>query len=106
VKEEDFDSPVCRQAAKWLIEGKPFGQFIDQLDEGSRRQLMVDINSDVLPSEQQEALDMARELLEDIRKVRRSRRVEEIKAEMATASHERKQELYVLLDKLLKEQRS
>ena len=105
VKEEDFDSPVCRGAVKWLLEGKPINQYIDQLDEDSRRQLMVDINSNMLPEDHGEALEMAHDTLNFIRKNRRDKRIEEIKAEMKTATPERKMELYAQLDKLLKEQR-
>ena len=106
VKEEDFDSPECRGAVKWLLDGKPFSQYIDQLDEDNRRQLMVDINSNVLPDDESEALDMAHETLEFIRKGRRDKRIEEIKAEIPTASPERKKELFALLDKLLNKQRN
>jgi len=105
VKEEDFDSTVCRGAVKWLLEGKPINQYIDQLDEDSRRQLMVDINSNMLPEDHGEALEMAHDTLNFIRKNRRDKRIEEIKAEMKTATPERKMELYAQLDKLLKEQR-
>ena len=106
VKAEDFDSPVNRRAAQWLDEGKPLSQFVDQLEEEQRRQMMTDINSNVLPEDQTEALEMAKDTLAFIRGNRRKNRIEDIKAEMKTAGIERKKELYALLDKLLKEQRS
>jgi len=106
VKAEDFDSPVNRRAVQWIDEGKSFTQFVDQLDEEQRRQMMTDINSNVLPEDQTEALEMAKDTLAFIRGNRRKNRIEEIKAEMKTADIERKKELYALLDKLLKEQRS
>ena len=106
IRPEDFDSELNARAAGWLAEGRAFSQFVDQLDENERRQIMADINSNVLPEDQTEALEMARETLAFIREGRRKARVEEIKAEIKTADAERKKELYALLDKLLKEQRS
>ena len=106
VKAEDFDSQVNRRAAQWIDEGKSFTQFVDQLDEEQRRQMMTDINSNVRPEDQTEALEMAKDTLAFIRGNRRKNRIEDIKAEMKTADSERKKELYALLDKLLKEQRS
>ena len=89
-----------------MEEGKSFTQFIDQLDDENRRQMMTDINSNVLPEDPTEALEMAKDTLAFIRENRRKSRIEDIKAEIKTADTERKKELYALLDKLLKEQRS
>ena len=106
IKSEDFGNAVHRQAAQWIEEGKSFTQFIDQLDDANRRQMMMDINSNVLPEDPTEALEMAKDTLAFIRENRRKSRIEDIKAEMKTADSERKKELYALLDKLLREQRS
>ena len=106
IRPEDFDSELNARAAGWLSEGRAFSQFVDQLDENERRQIMADINSNVLPEDQTEALEMARETLAFIREGRRKARVEEIKAEIKTADAERKKELYALLTRLLTEQRS
>ena len=57
-----------------------------------------------LNNEMAQALEMAKDTLAFIRSNRRKDRIEDIKAEIATAGIERKKELYALLDKLLKEQ--
>ena len=106
IRADDFDSAVNKSAAQWIIDGKSFNQFIDQLEPDKRQQLMADINSNMIPEDPTEALEMAKDTLAFIRSNRRKDRIEDIKAEMKTADSERKKELYALLDKLLKEQRS
>ena len=64
---------------------------------------MADLNAALLPEDPAQALDMAKDLLREIRKRRRLKRIEEIKAEIANADPEQKKELMVHLRTLYAE---
>ena len=101
VSPDDFDSKINAGAARWLLEGKPISAYIDGLEDVDRTQIMADINSAQMPEDQAMALDMARDMLKSLRNKRRDLRIEEIKAKIAVADDEQKQELLNQLKKLL-----
>lgn len=102
VKPTDFDGTLYARAAEWLIAAKPFGAFLDGLNDDERAEMMASLNSDVIPDDQAKALDMAREILDSLRNRRKMAITGEIRDAVNTADEGHKQELLARIDKLFR----
>ncbi len=101
---EDFADEEHRKLADWLIAGNPVNAYVDALtDTAQREQALAALNYEPLPEEHDEAVQMAENCLNSIRKNRVRRRIEDIKGRMGTASPDQKADLYRQMTELMKE---
>ena len=95
LKEGDFENPVHRRLAQWLIEGKSVNTYVNNVtDDAVRTQVMQALNYAPLPTEREKALEEAEDCLRTIQRQRDSQRSEQIKEQINSASPEQKAELY------------
>ncbi len=100
----DFSDPVHRQLIEQLSEGHSAGSFVEGLtDEKQRGIALMALNYSPLPEEREEAERMAENCLQTLRRRRITRRIDEIKARISTASAEEKAELYRQMDAMVRE---
>jgi len=104
LKSGDFSDPVHRELADWLIAGRPVKAYIEGIkDDAVRAKVMQALNYAPLPADREKALEEAGECLRTIQRDRDSRRSDEIKQQINTASPEQKAEMYRRMAAMWKE---
>ena len=105
VEPSDFSEPAHGPLAEWLREGKPVNAYIENInDDTQRAQVLRALNYAPVPDAREDAIKMAEECLQTIRKNRGSRRVEELQSEIEGATPEQKKALYAQMTAMLKEE--
>ena len=101
---DDFSLDIHKQLLEALEKGRPVRDFIGELsDEEQRTAAMQALNYEPLPKDRESAIAIAQTALKTIRRVRMEARIERIKAEISTATPERKAELYEQMTAILGE---
>ncbi|MBR6498380.1 MAG: hypothetical protein IKT23_01685 [Clostridia bacterium] len=101
IRREDFDDELLASVYEEERAGLTLSDIIQTLDEGQTERVMRSLNS--LPGEltTEDALKLANELLETIRKQRVSDRISELTGRLATASGNEKDRITRELNDLL-----
>ena len=95
LRREDFETPVYREMAQWLIDGRSVNAYLDSVtDDAVRERIMQAVNFAPLPEEREKALQEAEGCLRTIQMERDSRRSKEIKEQINSATPEQKTEMY------------
>ena len=104
VKPGDFTDNVNSALAERLIAGDSVNAYIEELEgEAERTRALQAINYEPLPSTPEDAAKDAENCLKTIRKSRITRRIEQIKREIGTASPEQKTALYQQMTAMMSE---
>ena len=104
LKSDDFSDPLCAELAAWLISGKTVNAYIDNItDEAQRLKAMKALNYTPLPEEREAAAGMAESCLRTLQKNRVTARIEQLQAQLKTASPDEKAALYQQLTALAEE---
>ena len=105
VEASDFSEPAHAPLAQWLIEGKAASAYIESItDEQQRGSTLRALNYAPVPDAREDAIKMAEECLQTIRKSRGSRRIEQLQSEIGGATPEQKKALYAQMTAMLKEE--
>ncbi len=101
IRKEDFDDALLAQVYDEISAGIPLSDIIQTIDESQTEQVMRSLNS--LPGEldREDALKLANELMETIRKQRVSSRINTLTARLAAASGNEKEQITKELNDLL-----
>ena len=104
VKPSDFGDAVHIELAARLTAGESVNAYIEELtDETIRAKALQAINYQPVPDAQEDAVKMAENCLKTIRRNRVTRRIEEIKRRIGTASPEEKSALYQQMTAMMSE---
>lgn len=101
IRKEDFDDALLAQVYDEVSAGTPISDIIQTLDESQTEHVMRSLNS--LPGEldREDALKLANELMETIRKQRVSSRINALTARLAAATGSEKEQITKELNDLL-----
>lgn len=103
VRAEDFSLPVHAELTRWLMEDKPAGEFIENIEDETRRaQAVGALSYTPLPAEREDAVRLAEDCLKTIRERRADAHAGEIVSELATATEAQKKAFYDQLDAMLR----
>ena len=93
IRKEDFDDALLAQVYDEVSAGTPISDIIQTLDESQTEHVMRSLNS--LPGEldREDALKLANELMETIRKQRVSSRINALTARLAAATGSEKEQI-------------
>lgn len=95
LKPEDFGDESHRALVRWMLEGKPVGAYVEDIDDDVLRQkIMQALNYTPLPAERESALEEAEGCLSTIQHHRDAQRSEQIRQQINSASPEQKAEMY------------
>lgn len=101
IRKDDFDDAILAQVYDEVSAGMPLNEIIQTLDESQTQHVMRSLNS--LPGEldREDALKLANELMETIRKQRMSGRISALTARLAAATGSEKEQITKELNDLL-----
>lgn len=104
VDHDDFSENVHRKLFEWLISKKSVNAYIEaEANEADRETALRALNYSPLPEDREEAMKMAENCIQTIRKSRINERIKQIQQEISTASADEKMELYQQMAVMMKE---
>ena len=105
VETSDFSGEIQKALAGELIAGRAVNGYVESIaDDDRRAEALRALNYAPIPEAREDAIKMAEECIQTIRRARKSRRVQELQGEIDGATPEQKKALYAQMAAMLQEE--